>query len=329
MEGGLVEALGRGGGLYALRAADETVSTLLNVPTQARTVGAGVVSQSDGRMNILLVGSGAGSWQVRGHQLGAALGARVTSQPADDDLRWADVVVLIKRSVMVWAETVHHFGKPLVWDALDFWHQPGQNRLPDQDARQLLRAWMDRTRPTLVIGATQAMADAAGGVYLPHHARPGLQARPVKDAIDTVAYEGTRKYLGRWAQAIGSECRARGWQFLINPSDLSIADLVVAFRDREWDGGICREWKSGVKIVNAMAMGRPIITQRSAAFGELAPIGTAVETDDQLARAFDLYADRDQRASACAQSRADALALDRVAARYRLILRDVAARVAA
>ena len=47
-----------------------------------------------------------------------------------------------------------------------------------------------------LIGSTQAMADEIEGVYIPHHYRPGLHARPVRDRIEVIAYEGTRKYLG-------------------------------------------------------------------------------------------------------------------------------------
>jgi hypothetical protein len=92
---------------------------------------------------------------------------------------------------------------------------------------------------------------------------------------------------------------------------------------------MCQEWKSGVKIGNAMCAGRPIITQHSAAFRELAPIGSAIETEADLDRAFELWADVEQRATALNQTRAEGLTLDRVAARYRRILMDVQKRQAA
>ena len=46
-------------------------------------------------MNVLMVGAGGGSWQMRGEQLGAAIGARVRLSPTTDDFTWADVVVLV------------------------------------------------------------------------------------------------------------------------------------------------------------------------------------------------------------------------------------------
>jgi glycosyltransferase involved in cell wall biosynthesis len=114
----------------------------------------------------------------------------------------------------------------------------------------------------------------------------------------------------------------RDWAFVINPKDLRDADIIVAFRDGKYDGWMCREWKSGVKIVNAMAAGRPIITQDNAAFRELSPIGTTVTDHQELAAAFDKYADHALRQSAVSQSRAEALTLERVSARYRRILLD-------
>jgi hypothetical protein len=128
-------------------------------------------------MNVLIVGGGQGSWQIRGVQLGAAIGARTTSKPSDAAIQWADVVVCVKRALFEWAAKIHQFKKPIVWDALDFWDQPAQNSLSETEARALLREKIDRYEPLLVIGATESMAAACRGVYLPHHARPGMVLR--------------------------------------------------------------------------------------------------------------------------------------------------------
>ncbi len=240
-------------------------------------------------MNILMVGSGKGSFEVRGRQLGAALGARVIGAPSDDDLRWADVVVLIKHAGLAWAPLVRRFKKPIVWDALDFWAQPYANGLNEIEAKSLLRAFITDIKPALVIGATEAMARDAGGVCLPHHSRPGLTPAPAREHVEVVGYEGSKKYLGRWAKAVRFECDRRGWQFVINPPDLRACDILVAFRDGQWDGWMCREWKSGVKITNAIACARPIITQYSAAGNELCPSRSVIESTHELADAFDRW----------------------------------------
>jgi hypothetical protein len=273
-------------------------------------------------VNLLIIPGGKESAQVRGLQLGHDLDARVSVKPSRGLIAWADTVVCVKRSLFEFGNLVRAIGKPLIWDAVDFWDQPEQNGLTETEAKALLHAHIEKYQPVLVVGATKSMADAAGGVYLPHHSRPGLSAGPVREKVQIVAYEGVPKYLGNWMHAIAGACMKRDWSFVINPKDLRDADIVVAFREGKYDGYMCREWKSGVKIVNAMAAGRPIITQDNAAFRELSPIGTTVTDHLELASAFDKYADQALRQSAVDQSRSEALTLERVAARYRRILLD-------
>jgi len=273
-------------------------------------------------MNILMIGQGKGSFEVRGRQLGGALGARVVTVPSDDDVRWADVVVLIKRAGQAWATYVHGFKKPIVWDALDFWEQPQQNGLSEQESKALLHAMIKRIRPSLVIGATEAMAREAHGIYLPHHSREGLTPAPAREVVSVVGYEGHKKWLGKWGHAVQAECKRRGWQFVINPPDLRACDILVAFRDGQWDGWMCRQWKSGVKYVNAMSAGRPIITTANCAEAEIAPDGYRVSTESGLVDAFDFLESKGRRVEASEQS-IGGLALPEVAATYRNILQGV------
>jgi len=246
-------------------------------------------------MNVLMIGPGKQSFDIRGKQLGAALGARVLLKPTQADLAWADVVVLIKWSGWDFAETVRRAKKPIVWDALDFWRQPDENTFVESEARLLLGQYLRSIKPTLTIGATQAMADACDGIYLPHHARPGMTPQPVREKVQIVAYEGTPKYLGRWAAVIEQECDRRGWLFVINPPNLADADLIVAFRDGKWDGWMCQNWKSGVKLVNATAVCRPVITQPSAAFDEIQPVGTTILSPLDLRHQFDKWESKESR----------------------------------
>lgn len=270
---------------------------------------------------------------MRGVQLGSAIGARVVTTPSDGDLRWSDVVVLVKRAIYDWADLVHQFNKPLVWDALDFWEQErerNQNGLSETEARALLAEKISRYRPTLVIGATETMAQAAGGVYLPHHSRIGLTPAPAREVVTTIGYEGTRKFLGRWGQAVQKECDRRGWTFVINPPDIRACDILVAFRDGEHDGWMCREWKSGVKLVNAISAGRPILTQGSAAANEIDPDGSTMETLGYVGPAMDEWVYSPMR-DACVEhctEESPAFTLSAVAERYRQILQAVARKAA-
>lgn len=278
-------------------------------------------------MNIVIIGSGNGSMAMRGHQLGRAVGARVVGGPTPDDLAWADVVVLIKRAGGEHARVVQGANKPIVWDALDFWIQPQENVLDAATAKKYFSDQIKAIRPSLVIGATEAMAQACGGVYLPHHPWLDLTATAASPVVTTVGYQGTKKFLGQWGRAVITECERRGWHFALNPSDLRTCDLLVALRDGQHDGWMCQEWKSGVKLGNAMTAGRPVITQATAAWREMRPVGCTVETVPDLARAFDRWTSLEARQAAVTQSTAQ-YSLAAVATRYRSILERVASRAA-
>lgn len=276
-------------------------------------------------MNVLIVGHGKGSWEMRGVQLGAALGARATTAPTAADWDWAECVVLVKRAPPHWATHAHARGLPVVWDAIDFWRQPSENPLTELEARILLRDTQDVIRPTLTIGATGAMADAAGGAYLPHHGHAGLAPTDAREVCRVVGYEGNPAYLDTWAPALRSACLERGWAFVVNPSDLSRCDILVALRGGVWDGWMCREWKSGVKVVNAILAGRPLIYQPTAATRELAPLGTAIATTRHLSAVLALWAPHDRRQEVVdvSRGRAAALSVQAVATDYARLLANL------
>lgn len=284
-------------------------------------------------MKILICGAGKGSWVMRGQQLGAALGARVTSSPTDEDFAWCDVVVLIKKHATTHAPRAHKAGKPIVWDALDFWSQPAHNSYKADAATFALQTHIKMIRPALVIGATQAMADAAGtfvpAAYLPHHSWLGLEPTPPRDEVQVVAYEGNPIYLGRWQGWLTEACEKRGWKFVVNPANLSAADIIVAFRDGIWDGWICREWKSGVKVVNAIAAGRPLLTQNSAAYREIDPDPAFIEHPNMLNDGLDECEQFRDVAARAAIEVAPRYTLNAVAARYLEILSSVEASCSA
>lgn len=287
-------------------------------------------------MNILILGNGKGSWSMRGVQVGVALGARVRQRLgnppiAADDLGWADVAVLVKRGAVGCAAQLHDAGVPILWDALDFWVQPADNALWETDALERLRRLRDEIRPTMSVGATLAMARALesigeSAIYIPHHSWAGLEPTPVRESVECVAYEGNPVYLGRWQAAIQRECKRRDWDFLINPPNLRVADIIVALRDGPWDGWMCREWKSGVKAVNAIAAGRPLITQMSAAVREIEPYGSVIESIDGLSVALDRWESLRARQDAASVSAVTApcYRLDTVATLYRQGLARIA-----
>ncbi|HEX8030278.1 MAG TPA: hypothetical protein VF491_17510 [Vicinamibacterales bacterium] len=282
-------------------------------------------------MNILVAGLGKGSWEMRGQQLGAAIGARVTSTPTAADWQWAQVAILVKRAAFHLAAPARQAGVPIIWDALDFWSQPRENWMSAHAAHQLLGATIAEIRPALTICATEAMARACDGAYLPHHSWAGLEPQPAREQMGVVAYEGNPAYLGRWHDELSRACRSRGWSFVVNPADIRTVDLFVAFRDGQWDGYPCREWKSGVKVSNAIAAGRPIIGQTSAALREMAPPHTIVESPTELDAALDAWTPHAARAAAVdvCRLKAPALRLSAIVAQYRDVLQQVEASCAA
>jgi hypothetical protein len=280
-------------------------------------------------MRVLIVGSdGHGSFKVRGRQLGDAIGARVTTHPNAQDWVWADVVVLVKHAATVWGIHAKRSKKPIVWDVLDIWRQPEDNQLAVERIRQKVFDVRDVVGIKTLIGATRAMADQLGGVYLPHHSRPGLAPAPVRDGAITVAYEGQAKYLGSWRGALEDACAALGMTFVVNPPDIREADVVVAFRGERWDGDVCRQWKSGVKVVNAVVAGRPILGQSCAAWTEIIPTGAAMTGPDAcLKNGLRLVSDAKFRRIAYEDglARAEEFSLPAIARTYRVILESAVA----
>ena len=276
-------------------------------------------------MNVLIIGSGKGSWQMRGLQLGAALGARVTSEPTDADWHWAERVLLVKHASPKYAARAHALSVPVIWDPLDFWKQPDENVLSSIDARERLYRARDVIKPTLTIGATEAMAAVVDGVCLPHHGYVGLVPTPARETARVVGYDGNGAYLAQWAPALTTACAARGWTFVINPPSLADVDIIVALRGGAWDGWMCREWKSGVKLSNAILAGRPVITQDTAAWREMQPAGSVVRTYAELPGVFDQWAPVAvrQEVVAIAQLRAPAFTAEAIATTYRALLRRV------
>ena len=279
---------------------------------------------------VLFVGAGKGSWLMRGCQMAEALGARATTQPTSDDWAWADIVVLVKRAVDTWGEVARETGRPLVWDVLDYWQQPEQNATPVLAIAEQIAAVRRRYRIRTVIGATRQMAEVIGGVYIPHQCRLGLAPTPPRSEATTVAYDGQVKYLGPWKAAIEAACARLSVRFVVNPPSLSEADVLVAFRGGVWDGPLCRQWKSGVKYVNAIAAGRPILTEACAAHEELVPPGLTVDSPARLEPALAQLLTREQRALAYAHGlrRASQFTAAAIAGQYRDLCRTVLRRAA-
>lgn len=230
------------------------------------------------QVNLLIVGGDTkGAWQMRAVQLGRAMGACVTSEPTAHDWAWADFVVLVKRAAIKWKHEVSQLRVRVAWDVLDFWEQPDDNQQAIHTMVQRVHDIQHEAGIRALVGATRDMANDLGGIYVTHHCRIGLTPTEPRKHAEVVGYDGTKKYLGRWGKALERSCAELGLRFVVNPPDLSTVDVLVSFRDGQWDGPLCRRWKSGVKYVNAIVAGRPVITQPCSARFELLPIGPVID----------------------------------------------------
>lgn len=276
-------------------------------------------------MRVLMTGRGSGgSWQVRGVQLGRAMGATVMPEARDGGTY--DVVVLVKRNVRGLLDVPRRGGAPIVWDIVDAYPQPQGN---DWERDECL-AWLEqerlRVRPDAIVAATQAMARdceqfGVPVLTLPHHARPGLRRNPTRERVLTVGYEGAEHYIDKWRPVIEAECAQRGWRFVMQPAELADVDIVLALRDST--GYAPRFWKSGVKLANAQGSGTPIVCCREAGYLETHSGGEQwADTPQELAAAFDALTPHAARVEASRKLLAAAPTLERIADTYSSWLRE-------
>jgi hypothetical protein len=268
-------------------------------------------------LKILFTGRGtSGSWQIRGVQLGAALGADVQPMVSKTS---ADVVVAVKRIPDPLLAAIR--GSYVVWDVVDAWPQPRGN---DWSA-DACKAWLDsefaRINPNAIIAATNKMAEdcARFGVpvlWLPHHHRPGIEANPIREKIQMIGYEGAPSYIIPWLPAIESACIKIGAAFLMNPLKLADVDIVLALRGST--GYAPRNWKSGVKLANAHGSGTPWIGCRETGYIETSTGGEKwADTEHELVRAIEDLQDVDTRRNISAALRVGGFSVNDAAEKLR------------
>jgi hypothetical protein len=276
----------------------------------------------------LVTGRGtSGSWAVRGEQLGRAIGASVV--PAALDVAGYRAAILVKRPSPGLVERLHRASVPIVYDIVDAYPQPIGLEWDKAQCMRWLRAQVADIRPVALVAATAAMAEDCKEfglpvLWLPHHYRPGMVANPGYGDVRKVGYEGGEHYLGRWLPLLERECHERGWRFILNPPSLSCLDIVVALRDAS--GYAAKEWKSGVKLANAIGSGTPAIIGNEAGCVEFAPSSVrSVDTAEQLKCEFDRLSQRSERDVMIRQfaEAAPSLSLGSISTRYAEWLRGL------
>lgn len=241
-------------------------------------------------VNVLITGrSRSGSWQIRGQQLGTAIGATVEIKARN--VRGYRAVVLVKRPELNLLNRIHSAAVPIVWDVVDAWPQPEGNSWGRDTCMRWLREEVALIKPAAIVAATKVMEEDCAEfnlptITIPHHAKPGQAVNPIRDKVAVIGYEGSEHYLGHWHWVLQEECQKRGWNFSINPARLANLDIVVAFRaDR---GYAAKKWKSNVKLANAQGTGTPCILNREAGYLETAISGAVwADSPDELHLALD------------------------------------------
>lgn len=264
-------------------------------------------------MRILITGKGgrAGSWAMRGEQLGKAMGATVL--PNATDAGGFDIAVVVKRTPPAVIAALR--GRKWVWDVVDAYPQPESYAWTRGRAVQWIRDRIGALKPAGVIWPTQRMSEDCDtglpGMVLPHHHRIGIAPNPIRAEVKRVGYEGSPGYLGRWEPILRKECERRGWEFVINPPRLADLDIVVAFRDC---GYVSRHWKSGVKLANAHASGTPFVGLPESGYLETA-CGAEYWADnaDDIRMSFDWLTDQSAREHVSDRFRQGAYSVDHAA----------------
>jgi hypothetical protein len=220
-----------------------------------------------------------GAWKIRGRQLGEAIGADIIPNATIETQEKYDRVIHVKR-----------YGEVLkrnsIIDTVDAWPQPAGNSWTRDQAIQWGSHYIKPFRVS--IAATGKMREDLGATWnLRHHYRPDCQPNQLNAMVKSVGYEGSPRYIEAWLPEILAQCKKRGWSFLLNPTNLSHCDAVLAVRGGEWRGYTTDHWKSNVKLANAIGYGIPMVGLVEAGYAETEVPFIQVCQPVDLSAAFD------------------------------------------
>lgn len=213
---------------------------------------------------------------MRGVQIAAGGGWDAVSSPSLAQIRAADVIVAVKRVKGNLADMIRGSGKPVVWDALDFWKQPEESETDSLEKAALLTApHIEKLRPAVILCANKQMADDLGGVCIYHHSRTNAVLGFGKEIV----YDGHPRFIGK----VGIPAHKIGWSFRVGVPDKNTGALI-SVRTGKDGGWLARRWKSNVKAANAIACGVPFIAEPDQAYLETVPQQMALwfQTQEEL-----------------------------------------------
>lgn len=277
------------------------------------------------RLLVTGKGGGAGSWAVRGEQLGGAVGAVVKPMATRQDVRDCDLAIVVKRTPPSVVQVLRAERRRWVLDVVDFYPQPASSGWSRDEAVRWVRARIGELQPSAVIWPNRQMAVDCTvdlpSMVLYHHHRPRIARNPIRERVRVVGYEGAAAYLADWHQPLERECERRGWRFVVNPEQLAELDIVVAVRGGAYAGYVPEHWKSNVKLANAHGSGTPFAGQLERGYLETATGAERwLESPNQLRALFDALESRSAREAIRDRFLANAYPVESAAADLRAFL---------
>lgn len=237
-------------------------------------------------LKVLVTGVGAaGSWVVRGEQIGHAMGATVKQHVTVADCKAHDVILVVKRCSDEMVRNIRASGRPWLFDILDAYPQKDCEKWNANQSRAWLKGEIRRLQPTDVIFPNQKMrsdADLELSPVIYHHARPGQPINPIRTELKVLGFEGHPRYLGDLMNLVLKICEKHNFDFLMNPSNLASLDVVLAIRAAPWNSYPAHNWKSNVKLANAHATGTPFIGPDENGYVETAAGGELLSASPQM-----------------------------------------------
>lgn len=270
-------------------------------------------------MKLLVTGRGtSGSWQIRGKQLGEAIGAHIA--PRASNFRGYSPIIVVKRLNDELLGALRQQKRKWIWDMVDCWPQsqfiPGMAR---GDAIHWLQQEIQDKRPDAIVFSTHRMLIdshwAGPALVLPHHAWPKYtRSITVHPDIRFVGYEGSERYLGKWMMLLEEECTHRGWQFHMNQG-LEGCDIGIALRDPL--DYASQNWKSNCKLANMQVLGLPAICSPENGYLETSSQHEVfISNTEDLSGVFDLLTPQETRIKISEAMKMAAPHLDDIAKTY-------------
>ena len=212
----------------------------------------------------------AGSWEIRGRQIaGMRSNWTAINKPSENIIEESDIVCVIKKPNFKILEIARKKNKPIVYDIVDSWQQPDDDVVhinKDQAINLFSEKW-DEINADGYIFPTKNMENILGHlvktkVTIYHHYWPQIKINPIRKVVKKVGYEGVG-FLGEWQQKFEYLCKKKGLEFVINPDEFTDMDIVVLARGGVYASYLARNFKSNVKLANAMGSGTPALIHYS------------------------------------------------------------------